>query len=59
MLKMFVRLQNWLRREDGQALSEYGTLIALVLVASISLIIIFRNELGQVLTDITNGLKNR
>lgn len=59
MMTAFVRLQNWLRRQEGQALSEYGMVIGLVLVASIGLIIAFRNELGLVFEDLTRGMRNR
>lgn len=59
MLKAYVMVQNWLRRQEGQALSEYGMIIALVLVATIGLIIAFRNELGNVFVELTNGMKRR
>lgn len=59
MMMAFVRLQNWLRRQEGQALSEYGMVIGLVLVASIGLIIAFRNELGLVFEDLIRGMRSR
>lgn len=59
MLKGYVRLQNWLRRQEGQALSEYGLVIALVAVAAISALVLFRKEIIQVLTDMTEGMKSR
>jgi len=59
MLGVWVRLQNWFRRQEGQALSEYGMIIALVLVAAIGALIAFRDEIKTVLTDITAQMKNR
>jgi pilus assembly protein Flp/PilA len=59
MLKAYVTVQNWLRRQEGQALSEYGMIIALVLVAAIGGIIAFRDELKQVFTDLTAQMKSR
>ena len=59
MLNAYVRLQVWLRQQNGQALSEYGMVIALVCVACIGLLITFREELTNVFTDLTTGLRNR
>lgn len=59
MLKMFVRFQNGWSRQEGQALSEYGMVIALVCVACIAGLVAFREEIQAVLTDMTNGLKSR
>lgn len=59
MLMLWVRLQNWWRRQEGQALSEYGMVIALVLLACIAGLIAFREEVKAVLTDMTDGMKNR
>jgi len=59
MLKAYVVLQNWFRRQDGQALSEYGMIIALVLVAAIGGIIAFRDELVKVFADLTGQMKQR
>ncbi|HEY3366951.1 MAG TPA: Flp family type IVb pilin [Symbiobacteriaceae bacterium] len=58
MLKNYVRFQNWVRRHEGQALSEYGMIIAIVLVAAIGGLIAFRDEIKQVLSDVTAALKN-
>jgi len=59
MLKAYVVVQNWLRRQEGQALSEYGMIIALVLVACLGGIIAFRTELAKVFSDLTTQMKNR
>ena len=59
MLQVYVRVQNWFRRQEGQALSEYGMIIALVLVACLGGIIAFRNELKNVFTALTEQMKSR
>lgn len=59
MLQVYVRVQNWFRRQEGQALSEYGMIIALVLVACIGGIIAFRDQLKGVFTDLTAQMKSR
>lgn len=59
MLKMYVMWQNFVRRQSGQALSEYGLVIALVAVAAIGGLIAFREELKNTLTAMANGMKSR
>lgn len=59
MLALWIRMQNWLRRMEGQALSEYGIIIAVVVVAAITALVAFRNELSNVLNELVEGLKNR
>jgi len=59
MMKTWVRIQNWMRRTEGQALSEYGMVIALVCLACIGALIAFRTEIMDVLSDMTEGMKNR
>lgn len=59
MLKAYVAFQNWFRRQEGQALSEYGMIIALVLVACIGGIIAFRDELKNVFTALTTQMRSR
>lgn len=59
MLQVYLRVQNWFRRQEGQALSEYGMIIALVLVACLGGIIAFRNELKNVFTALTEQMKSR
>ncbi|MFZ5827157.1 MAG: Flp family type IVb pilin [Bacillota bacterium] len=59
MLMMWVKVQNWMRRQEGQALSEYGVVIALVLLACIAGLIAFREEIKTVLSDMTEGMKSR
>ncbi|HYF79912.1 MAG TPA: hypothetical protein VD973_22605 [Symbiobacteriaceae bacterium] len=59
MLKAYVVIRNWLRRQEGQALSEYGMIIALVLVACIGGIIAFRQELMNVFAALTAQMRSR
>lgn len=59
MLKAYVVLQNWFRRQEGQALSEYGMIIALVLVACIGGLIAFRDELKGVFDVLKEQMKSR
>lgn len=59
MLQVWVRFERWLRSQEGQALSEYGLVIALVAVAAIAALIAFREEIKNTLTEVTEALKSR
>ena len=59
MLKAYIRMMTWLRRQEGQALSEYGMIIALVLVACIAGLIAFRDELQAVFATLTTQMRSR
>jgi Flp pilus assembly pilin Flp len=59
MLKVYVAWQNFVRRQGGQALSEYGLVIALVAVAAIGGLIAFRGEIQNTLAAMTEGMRSR
>ena len=44
--------------ESGQGLTEYALIIALVAVALIATLVLFRNSIGAVFTDATGKLNN-
>ncbi len=44
--------------ESGQGLTEYALIIALVAVALIAVLIVFRNSIGRVFERATNELNN-
>jgi pilus assembly protein Flp/PilA len=43
-------------REEGQAMAEYGIIIALVAVLLIATLLVFKNALISTFTDISNSL---
>lgn len=51
-------LKQWLADESGQAMSEYGLLLALIAVALVAGITVFRGQLQTVFTNATNALKS-
>ena len=53
-----VFLQSLWRDESGQGLTEYALIIALVAVALIATLVLFRNAIGGVFTDATGKLNN-
>ena len=44
--------------EEGQGLTEYALIIALISVAVVFVIIIFRNQIKSVFTTATNTMQN-
>lgn len=50
--------RRWMRDTSGQALSEYGLLLALVGVALIATIVIFRQALIDKFNSIKNSITN-
>jgi pilus assembly protein Flp/PilA len=50
--KMVARIQE----ETGQALAEYGLIIALVAVVAIAALVLLAGGITDVLTDISNAL---
>jgi pilus assembly protein Flp/PilA len=50
--KLFVRIQD----ETGQALAEYGLIIALVAVAAIAALILLAGGITDVFTDVSGEL---
>ena len=55
MTSMLTRFWN---DESGQGLTEYALIIAIVAVALIAVLIIFRNQIGRVFDSATNELNN-
>ncbi|MFC4799982.1 Flp family type IVb pilin [Neobacillus sp. GCM10023253] len=53
---MMQKLKNLIVEEEGQALTEYGLIIALVSVLIAGALITFKNELVTVFTNIASYL---
>ncbi|PYZ97033.1 Flp family type IVb pilin [Alteribacter lacisalsi] len=49
-------LKNFWKDESGQALSEYGVILGIVLVGVITVIIAFRDQIQNVFETIINSL---
>ncbi len=52
-------LKRYLNDESGQAMSEYGLLIAVVGVALIGIVFAFRNKIGLVFSRATGELDTK
>ena len=55
MLKLFVKAQSFLRRQKGQAMVEYGLIIALIAIVVIIALI----ALGGKLTSLFNNVSSQ
>ena len=53
-------LLNWvkdnIKREEGQAMAEYGIILAVVAVAVVGTLIVFRNGIITTLNNVVNAL---
>lgn len=56
LLKLYVKTQDLINREEGQDLVEYALLVALVALGSIAAIGYVTTALGKVFTSISNSL---
>ncbi len=51
-------LVSFVKDEDGQGLTEYALIIALIAVAVVAVMIIFRNQIRGVFEGGTNAMQN-
>lgn len=56
MLKAYVRFRQMMVREEGQGMTEYGLIIALVAVVLIAVLTGMGKGLTQTFTDICNAV---
>lgn len=49
-------VKKWINDDSGQALSEYGLVLALVAVAAIAAVTIFGDKIAAVFTSAANKL---
>lgn len=50
--------KRFVHEEDGQGLTEYALIIALIAVAVIAVMVIFRNQIRNVFTKATEEMQN-
>ena len=56
MLSLYVNLMNWLRREEGQGMAEYGLIIALVAVVVITVLTTMGTQIQSKFQEIVTAL---
>jgi len=52
------RIRNFILDEKGQALSEYGLVIGIVVIAAIAVLTTMKDKIVALFTDINNSLHN-
>ncbi|MFZ5826345.1 MAG: Flp family type IVb pilin [Bacillota bacterium] len=58
MLSLYVKIQNLLKREEGQGMVEYSLIIGLVVIAVIGLVALLGSQLSDIFESITGSLTN-
>lgn len=54
--KLYSRLLTTFSREDGQAMAEYGIILALIAVVVIGLVATLGGQIADAFTKVTEGL---
>jgi pilus assembly protein Flp/PilA len=55
-MKAIQFFRNFIRREKGQALSEYALILILIAVVAVVAVTLLGNQISQVLNSIANAL---
>ncbi len=55
---MRAELEKFVRDEQGQGLVEYALIVALVAIALMSIMVLFRNGIGNAFNESKNRLNN-
>ena len=58
MTELYMRLQNWLRDDEGQGLVEYALIIALVAIVIIVVLGALGGQVSDKFSQISSGLGN-
>ena len=53
---MLVQFRNWLRRQEGQDLTEYALLIALIVILAIAAVTLLGQGISQTLSRVASTL---
>ncbi|HWI65210.1 MAG TPA: Flp family type IVb pilin [Symbiobacteriaceae bacterium] len=56
MLKLYVAIQNLLKREEGQGMVEYAMIIGLIAIGVLTLLGLMGDQIGAIFTQITTAL---
>ena len=49
---------NWMRREEGQDLTEYALIIALIVILAIAALTFLGGNIGNVMNSVAGSLAN-
>lgn len=54
---MVKRIFNWMRSEEGQAMSEYGLVLAIAAVGVIAVLVAFREQLKALFNSVVANMR--
>jgi Flp pilus assembly pilin Flp len=57
IMHWYLYLRNLLRTEEGQDITEYALLIALIAIGLVGAVLAFRNELGNLFSQIVTRIQ--
>ena len=53
---LWMQIRSWLRREEGQDLSEYALLLFLIVIAAVAAVTLLGSTISGVLQDVADAL---
>jgi len=53
---LWLQIRNWLRRQEGQDLTEYALIIGLIVVVAVVSIMLMGNSISSLLSGIASTL---
>jgi len=53
---LWLKVQNWLRREEGQDLTEYALLLGLIALLCIGAVTVLGGRINEILGDIAGAI---
>lgn len=56
MLRAWIKMQQWSRKEEGQGMVEYGLIIALIAVVAVVALTSVGGNIKNLFTNVANGL---
>jgi len=53
---LWLQIQNWMRRQEGQDLTEYALIIGLIVVVAVAAIALMGDSISNLLSSIASTL---
>ena len=57
MNMLWIKMCNWLRREEGQDLTEYALIIALIVIVAVVAVTLMGTTISSVFNNVASRLK--
>ena len=56
MVALYLRVVNWMRRDDGQGLAEYALILSLISIVSILALFVLGTQVSRTLSTIGHSM---